>query len=68
MAVKLNNVRVSYTNRMTVNIGNFQNLQPEFSISADVPDGENPIEAAHKLRQTVDTLLEAEVKRILSEI
>lgn len=65
---KLNNVRVSYSNRMTVNIGNFQNLQPEFTISADVAEGDNPVEAAQKLRQTVDSLLEAEVKRILSEI
>ena len=68
MAVKLENVRVEYSNKMTVNIGNFQNLQPGFTISADVPEGENPIEAAHKLRQTVDSLLEAEVKRIVSEL
>lgn len=68
MATNLTGVRVTYTNTMTVNIGNYQNLQPGFTISADVPDGESPIEAAQKLRKTVDSLLEAEVKRIVSEL
>lgn len=66
MSVKLENIKVRYKNGMTVNIGNFQNLQPEYEMTADVVEG-SPDEAFAKIKAKVDQLLEADVDDILSE-
>ena len=66
MTVKLENLQVRYKNGMTVNIGNFQNLQPEYEITADVVEGTID-EAFAKIKAKVDRLLEADVDEILSE-
>ena len=62
----MENIRIRYSNKMTVNIGNFQNLQPEYEIEADVAPGE--LEAAfNKIKAKVDSLLEADVADIEAE-
>lgn len=63
----MNNIRIRYSSRMTVNIGNFQNLQPEYEMTADLEPGENPDEAFAKIKRKVDALLEEDVMDILSE-
>lgn len=62
----MENVRIRYSNKMTVNIGNFQNLQPEYEIEADVATDEVTAAFA-KIKSKVDSLLEADVNEILSE-
>lgn len=66
MAAQLENVVVRYKNGMTVNIGNFQNLNPEYEITATVVEG-SPDEAFAKIKAKVDALLEADVDEILAE-
>lgn len=63
----MDNIRIRYSSKMTVNIGNFQNLQPEYEMSADLEPGENPDEAFAKMKRKVDSLLEEDVLEILSE-
>jgi hypothetical protein len=66
--IKLTGIRVEYHNEMTVNIGDFQNLKPGFSISADVPEGVSPTAAKAKLEKVVDAWLEAKVNEIKAEL
>lgn len=66
MSVELENVIVTYKNGMTVNIGNFQNLNPEYAITATVVSG-TPDEAFAKIKAKVDGLLEKDVDEILAE-
>lgn len=66
MTVKLENLQVRYKNGMTVNIGNFQNLNPEYEITADVVEGTMD-EAFAKIKAKVDSLLEKDVDEILAE-
>jgi len=66
MSVQLENVQIRYKNGMTVNIGNFQNLQPEYEITADVVGG-TVDEAFAKIKSKVDSLLEQDVDEILAE-
>lgn len=55
------NVRVSYSISATINLGNFENIKPEYEISADVPDGVNPAVVREKLKRIVDSWLEQDV-------
>lgn len=64
----LSNVRIEYRNDATVNTGNFQNVKPGFSVSADVADGVHPSEAKKRLVALVDAWLEEEVASIQAEL
>lgn len=66
MAAQLDNITVTYKNGMTVNIGNFQNLNPEYTVTADVVGG-TVEEAFAKIKAKVDKLLEADVDEIIAE-
>lgn len=61
---KLQNVRVEYTLDATINIGDFQNVKPGYSLSADVPEGMHPTEARNQLKALVEKWLEEEVAEI----
>lgn len=60
MAVNLTNVKVTYSVDATINVGNFENVKPHFSITADVEDGGNPKEAFLKIKGLCDALLAEE--------
>jgi hypothetical protein len=64
----LSNVRIEYSNEATVNTGNFQNVKPGFSVSADVADGVHPTEAKKRLVSLVDAWLEEEVAAIQADL
>lgn len=65
--IELTNVRVRYAISATVNTGNFQNVKPEYEISADVPDGVSPSLARKKLKATVDAWLEEDIAEHIEE-
>lgn len=62
------NVRVEYSNEATVNTGNFQNVKPGYSVSADVPDDQHPNDVRAKLKALVDGWIEADVDAIRREM
>lgn len=62
------NIRVEYSVEATVNVGDFQNVRPGFTISADVPDGVSPTAVKNKLKQTADVWLEQRVEEIKAEL
>lgn len=62
------NLRVTYHNEATINTGNFQNVKPGFTLSADVPAGASPTEVAQKLERTVEAWLDATVQRYREEL
>jgi len=62
----MENIRIRYSNKMVVNIGQYQNLQPEYEIQADVAPGE-VLDAFAKIKDRVDSLLEEDVNEILRE-
>ena len=64
MAVQPKNVRVTYRIGATVNTGDFNNIKPEFEISADVPDGTNPAEVKDRLKRVADAWLEETVAEL----
>jgi hypothetical protein len=64
----LSRVRIEYRNDATVNIGDFQNIKPGFSVSADVADGVHPTEAKKRLVALVDGWLEEEVATIRADL
>lgn len=57
------NVRVEYHIEATVNVGNFQNVKPAYTISADVPEGTSPSAVRAKLKATADAWLEQDVEQ-----
>ena len=57
------NVRVGYSVEATVNVGDFQNVKPGFTIFADVADGASPTEAKDFLVSVVDGWMESEVDK-----
>lgn len=58
------NVRVTYRCGATVNLGDFNNVKPEFEISADVPDGTNPKEVKDRLVAVADAWLEEKFNEV----
>jgi len=56
------NVRVTYRIGATINMGDFNNIKPEFEISADVPNGVSPTEVKNKLVTTAEAWLEANIE------
>lgn len=62
------NVRVEHHVEATINLGNFQNVKPGYSISADVPDGVNPSEVAVKLRALTEKWLLEDIDNYRAEM
>jgi len=59
--VKPTNVRVEYRVEATVNLGDFENVRPGYTLSADVPDGMSPSAVRAKLKATADAWLEQDI-------
>lgn len=68
MSNGLSNVRVSYNKGITVNTGDFNNVKPEITVSADVEEGTHPTVAKNKLKAIVDAWLEEEIDEIRSDL
>ena len=66
--MKLENVRVEYSNEATINTGNFQNVKPGYTVSVDIQAGENPSNARDILKALVDGWLEEDIKKIREEL
>lgn len=62
------NVRIEYHNDATINTGNFQNLRPGYTVSADVPEGVHPGVIRAKLKGLVDSWLEQDIEKIRAEL
>lgn len=60
----MKDIVVEYHNEVTVNLGNFENQKPGYSLSATLEPGENPNDVRAKLRKTVDGWLEQEIDEI----
>lgn len=66
MANNFSNVEVTVTKSVTINIGDFQNIKPEYSLSVTLDEGANPNEVRAKLLATIDSWLEADIKEAKS--
>lgn len=64
---KPTNVRVEYSIYATVNLGDFQNVRPGYTVSADVPDGVHPEVVRDKLKSLADQWLEQDIEVHASE-
>jgi hypothetical protein len=62
------NVRVEHHVEATINLGNFQNVKPGYSLSADVPDGLHPSEVAKKLRGLAENWLLEDIENYRKEM
>ena len=62
------NIRVEYSIEATVNIGDFQNVRPGFTLSADVPEGASPTAVKNRLKQTADAWLDQRIAEIKEEL
>lgn len=61
---KFKNIRIEYRCDTTINTGDFQNIKPGFTLSADVEDGASPTEAKNFLVSVVDAWIEEEVAKV----
>jgi hypothetical protein len=68
MSNGLKNVRIEYSNAVTINTGNFQNVRPGYALSADVEEGVHPNEARARLEALVDGWLEEKVEKFNAEL
>lgn len=57
-------IKIRVANGATINIGDFQNLRPEYEIQVTLADGVNPDEAKDKLQKKIDDWLESYVAGI----
>jgi hypothetical protein len=62
--VKITEIRVSLA--QTMNMGNYENIRPEVSLTAQLEDGDDPVVRAQELRETCERLLVAEAQQMLS--
>lgn len=62
--VELTDVVVTVHIGATVNLGDFNNYKPEFTISAKVPDGESPSAAKDRLERTVRAWLDESLDKV----
>lgn len=60
----MKNIRVGHGVEFTRNIGNFENVKPNFNISADVEEGETAEEVYQKLVDKVDGWADAYLETI----
>ena len=65
--VKPTNVRVEYRVAATIALPNFQNVKPEYCLSADVPDGVNPTVVRDKLKAMVEVWMDQDIEQIRAE-
>lgn len=62
----LTNARVEYRVDATVNLGNFENVKPGITLSADVPEGENPKDVINELSALGDAFITHQVNEAKS--
>lgn len=63
----MKNVRVEYGAEATVNLGNFENVRPGLTVSADVAEGEDVKDVVRELRTLVDSFIEHVVAEAKAE-
>lgn len=63
----MKNIRVEYSAEATVNLGNFENVKPGLSVSADVAEGEDTKAVINQLRTLVDSFIEHVVAEAKAE-
>ena len=63
----MKNIKIEYHQEVTINLGNFQNIKPFYSMSAEVEEGESPADAFRKVRSLVEKLVEEEVAQIQAD-
>lgn len=63
----MKNINVEYHQEVTINLGDFQNIKPFYSMSAELEDGESPSEAFRKIRSLVEKMMEEEVSQIQAD-
>lgn len=57
----MENARVEYRVDATVNLGNFENVKPGITLSADVPEGANPKDVINELAELGDAFITHQV-------
>jgi hypothetical protein len=65
---KPKNVRVEYHIEATINMGNFENQKPGYTVSADVPEGTHPTETRNTLKKLADGWLEQDWDEIKASL
>ena len=63
----MKNVRATYGAEATVNLGNFENVRPGLTLSADVEEGESVKVVVRNLRELVDSFIEHVVAEAKAE-
>lgn len=63
----MKNVRATYGAEATVNLGNFENVRPGLTLSADVEEGEDFKDVVRELREVVDSFIEFVVAETKAE-
>lgn len=63
----MHNIRVQYGAEATVNLGNFENVRPGLTVSADVAEGEDTKAVVRQLRELVDSFIEHVVAEAKAE-
>jgi len=61
--VKTTEIRVSLA--QTMNMGNYENIRPEVSLTAQLEEGDDPVVCARELGETCEKLLAAEAQKLL---
>lgn len=54
-------LEITVTNGVTVNIGDFQNIRPEYTLKATLEDGVNPSEIRAKFKKVIEAWLEDDI-------
>lgn len=63
----MKNIKVEYRQEVTINLGDFQNIKPFYSMSAEVEEGEKPSDVFRRVRGLVEKLMEEEVSQIQAD-
>jgi hypothetical protein len=58
----MKDIVVEYRNEVTINIGNFENVKPGYTVRASVSEGEDVNSVRAKIKARVDGWLEEDIK------
>jgi hypothetical protein len=64
----MKNIRVGHSMEATVNTGDFSNVKPGYSISAEVEEGESPSEVKKRLHTVVEKWMNEELSEIQRDL
>ena len=62
--MKTTEIKVSLA--QTINLGNYENIRPEVSLTAQLEEGDDPVACSQALRETCDKLLMEQIRQQLS--